>query len=142
VAAYFSRRLGLRLPAGPSYPYLRLPIRVASPAQKRRLFALSQAYGLGLSVGYPQPLDEVPELRGVFNGEQYPAARRVAGTLLTLPTHHWLSTTDKRAIVACVRNGLTKRHGDAVVSVAPFLSVNPLRPSASGATDRDQEGDQ
>jgi len=112
VAAYFSRRLRLRPPVGPSYPYLRLPIHVDSPAQKARLFGLSQAHGLGLSVAYPQPLSEVPELRGLFSGEQYPAARRLADTVLTLPTHQWLSKTDKRAIVACLRHGLTERRGD------------------------------
>jgi perosamine synthetase len=113
AAAYFSRRLRLRPPAGPSYPYLRLPIQVETRAQKARLFGLSQANGLGFSVAYPQALSDVPELRDLFNGEQYPAARRLADTLLTLPTHQWLSKTDKRAIVACVHHGLTKRRRDA-----------------------------
>src|SRR5688572_15211615 len=62
VAAYFTRRLRLRPPAGPSYPYLRLPIHVETPAHKARLFALSQAHGLGFSVAYPHALSDVPEL--------------------------------------------------------------------------------
>jgi perosamine synthetase len=113
AAAYFIRRLCLRPPVGPSYPYLRLPIQVETKAQKARLFGLSQAHGLGLSVAYPQALADLPELRGMFNGEEYPAARRLADTVLTLPTHQWLSKTDRRAIVACVRHGLTKRRRGA-----------------------------
>jgi dTDP-4-amino-4,6-dideoxygalactose transaminase len=140
AAAYFSRRLRLRPPAGPSYPYLRLPIHVESPAQKARLFAVSQAQGLGLSVAYPQALAEVPELRALFNGERYPAARRLAGTLLTLPTHRWLSKADKRAIVACVRNTQwSKSHsGAASRSWSTATPDIPARwpPSASSAAGR------
>jgi dTDP-4-amino-4,6-dideoxygalactose transaminase len=113
VAAYFTRRLRLRPPAGRVHPYLRLPIHVETPAQKKRLFASSQGHGLGFSVAYPQALADMTELRGLFSGEQYPAARRLAGTLLTLPTHQWLSKADKRAIVACLRSGLTKRRRGA-----------------------------
>jgi perosamine synthetase len=114
VAAYFTRRLRIGPPAGPSYPYLRLPIHVETPAQKARLFAVSQAQGLGFSVAYPQALCDVPELGGRFNGEHYPAARRLAGTVLTVPTHQWLSKADKRAIVACVRNAQwSKSHSGA-----------------------------
>jgi perosamine synthetase len=102
AAAYFSRRLHLTLPAGPLHPYLRLPIRVQTPQEKARLYMQAKARGLGVSVAYPVPINEIPELRGVFPEQHFPSARRIADTLLTLPTHQWLSAQDKRAIVDCV----------------------------------------
>jgi len=98
TAAYFCRRLHLELPPGPSHPYLRLPVLAATPQEKRRLHALSVARGLGLSVAYPAPVSEIPQLRAVVNGHRFPHASQVADSLVTIPTHHWLSEKDKRAI--------------------------------------------
>jgi len=97
TASDLSRRLRLPLPHGPR-PYLRLPILAATPAERQRLYARSQERGLGLSVAYPTPINEIPDIRAVFNGARFPSARRVAESLVTLPTHHWLSEEDKRAI--------------------------------------------
>jgi len=93
------RRLGLALPPGPR-PYLRLPVLAATPAERERLCARSRERGLGLSVAYPTPINEIPDIRAVFNGARFPSARRVADSLVTVPTHHWLSDEDKRAITA------------------------------------------
>ncbi len=97
-AAYFEQRIPLRLAAGPSHPYLRLPILLATVKEKNRLHSMSQARGLGLSVVYPRPVSEIPEVRYFVNGKRFPTARRVANRLLTIPTHHWLSDRDKSAI--------------------------------------------
>jgi dTDP-4-amino-4,6-dideoxygalactose transaminase len=102
AVAYFGRQLDLTPPAGHEHPYLRLPVRVATAQHKARLHSESQARGLGLSVAYPVPLNEIPELQEQFRGQHFPFAHRVADTLLTLPTHHWLSARDKQAIVECV----------------------------------------
>ena len=53
AAAYFSQRLSIGLTNGPSHPYLRLPILAATPAERDRIYSLSQRQGLGLSVAYP-----------------------------------------------------------------------------------------
>jgi perosamine synthetase len=100
TAAYFSQRLTLALAQGGSHPYLRLPIFVTTP--KETGYALWQERGLGLSLAYPTPINEIPEIRHVFNGKCFPSARRVADHLLTIPTHHWLTEQDKNAIVECV----------------------------------------
>jgi hypothetical protein len=73
---------------------------VPSTREKDRLFAVSQARGLGLSVAYPSPISDLPELKGICDGKDFPAARELAATLVTLPTHHWVSATDRRAIAA------------------------------------------
>lgn len=97
-AADFGQQLPLRLPAGPSYPYLRLPLLAATRNERERMHLLSQSRGLGLSVAYPSPINEIPEIRCVANGQRFPAARKVADRLVTIPTHQWVSPQDKRAI--------------------------------------------
>jgi dTDP-4-amino-4,6-dideoxygalactose transaminase len=108
AAEFFDRRLDLQLPDGPSYPYLRVPIYVSTRTDKDTLYSVSRRAGLGLSVAYPTPISEIPELRATFTGEQFPAARRIADTLLTLPTHPWVSRRDRLAIAACVANAVVR----------------------------------
>ena len=102
TTTYFSQRLSLGLANGPAHPYLRLPVFAATPAERDRIYSRSQQQGLGVSVAYPTPINEIPEISAAFNGRRFPSARRVAEHLLTLPIHHWLSEDDKRAIVECV----------------------------------------
>jgi dTDP-4-amino-4,6-dideoxygalactose transaminase len=102
ATAYFSQRLSIELANGPSHPCLRLPVFAATPAERDRIYSLSQKQGLGLSVAYPTPVNEIPEISAAFNGKRFPSARRVSEHLLTIPTHQWLSENDKRAIAECV----------------------------------------
>jgi len=97
-------RLLVRTAPGRSHPYLRLPILASSPKEKDRLCSFSKANGLGLSVAYPTPLNEIPEMRAVVNGQQFPSARKVAANLLTLPTHEWLVEKDMRALTTLCRD--------------------------------------
>jgi len=102
AAEYLSRRLSLTLAEGPSHPYLRLPIMARTSQERERILSTSRQRGLGLSFGYPTPINEIPEISWLFRGQRFEAARRVADSILTLPTHHWLSDKDKRAIAECV----------------------------------------
>ena len=97
-----SQRLSITLPPGPSHPYLRLPILAATPQGRARIHSLSQQRGLGMSLAYPTPINEIPEISPMFDGKRFPSARRVADHILTIPTHQWLSEKDKRAIAECV----------------------------------------
>lgn len=102
-ARYFNGRLALGpRPAPAAHPYLRLPVLATSPEQRKRILRRSQERGLGLSVAYPTPINEIPELKAAFGGARFPSARKVADRLLTIPTHQWLSEKDKRAIADCV----------------------------------------
>jgi dTDP-4-amino-4,6-dideoxygalactose transaminase len=98
TATYFHDRLQLGAASRPSHPYLRLPWSLPSPAVRERILALSRRRGLGLSVAYPTPINEIPQMTGVASGTRFPAAKSVAATLVTVPTHEWLSDRDKRAI--------------------------------------------
>jgi dTDP-4-amino-4,6-dideoxygalactose transaminase len=100
TAAYFVRRLRLQVAHGAAHPYLRLPVLAETPGDKQRLFSMSTARGLGLSPAYPTSIDEIPEIRPLIDGQRFPSARRVAATLVTIPTHHWLSAKDKQDIAA------------------------------------------
>jgi dTDP-4-amino-4,6-dideoxygalactose transaminase len=104
---YFNRELDLSGPSMP--PYSRLPILVASAEERDRLYRLSRERGLGLGVGYPTPVNGIPEIRELFRGERYPGAETVAACLVTLPTHHLLSARDKQALVDCLRTAAGTR---------------------------------
>jgi dTDP-4-amino-4,6-dideoxygalactose transaminase len=83
---------------------LRLPVLAETSTEKQRLCSYSEAHGLGLSVAYPTAVDEIPEIRAVVNGQQFPSAKRVAANLLTVPTHQWLTDKDKSAIASLWRD--------------------------------------
>jgi dTDP-4-amino-4,6-dideoxygalactose transaminase len=104
TAGYFSRQLHVRAADRSPFPYLRFPIVLSTSKARETLYARSQRRGLGLSAGYPTPVSDIPDIRFSVNARQFPAARRVAQNLLTLPTHHWLSETDKSAIVDLCRD--------------------------------------
>jgi dTDP-4-amino-4,6-dideoxygalactose transaminase len=105
TSAHFSEWLSL--PVRDSQPYLRLPILVSTPSERQRLYSLSKRRGLGVSLAYPTPVNEIPEVRATFNGQRFPQAQRVAQHLLTIPTHQWLSERDRRAIVALFKRART-----------------------------------
>jgi dTDP-4-amino-4,6-dideoxygalactose transaminase len=103
TASDFTRRLALgRGHARAAHPYLRLPVFAANAEERKRILSRSQARGLGLSIAYPTPINEIPEISAAFDGARFPTARRVAEHLLTIPTHQWLSEKDKKAIAECV----------------------------------------
>ena len=104
AVSYFTRVLSLRPAAGPACPYLRLPLVVSDAEVRQRVVALSQKRGLGVSAGYPTPINEIPEIAAAFGGQRFPSARRLSERLLALPTHHWLSERDKRAIADLCRD--------------------------------------
>ena len=102
TAASVSRQMSLSLPQGPSHPYLRLPILAATPQGRERIHSFAQRRGLGVSVAYPTPINEIPEISHLFDGMRFPTARRVSEHILTIPTHQWISEKDRKAIVECV----------------------------------------
>jgi dTDP-4-amino-4,6-dideoxygalactose transaminase len=104
---YFNERLRLRsrLSNGGegrcegAIPYLRLPVLLDNNKEERdRLHSISQKNGLGVSVMYPTPINEIKELNGAFNGQSFLSAKKAAESLLAIPTHHLLSKKDKEKI--------------------------------------------
>jgi perosamine synthetase len=101
AVSFFERALAIASPPGSARPYVRLPIIAPSAEVRNRLCA--KARTLGVSVSYPTPISDIPEIRSAFEGQRFPAASRVSERLLTLPTHHLLSDRDKRAIADLCR---------------------------------------
>jgi len=102
TSASVSRQMSLSLPQGPSHPYLRLPILAATPQGRARIHSFAERRGLGVSLAYPTPINEIPEISYLFDGKRFPSAQRVSEHILTIPTHQWISEKDTRALVACV----------------------------------------
>jgi len=103
VARYFERHLALQSSPTGAIAYLRLPVAAADPAERTRIDALSRRRGLGITSAYSIAVDAIPEVRSACGAQRFPEAERLAATLLTLPTHHWVSGADRRAIVTTLR---------------------------------------
>jgi dTDP-4-amino-4,6-dideoxygalactose transaminase len=58
----------------------------------------SRKKGLGISRMYPTPINEIEEIQDQFNGRTFPSASKVAGRLLTIPTHQLLKKKDREKI--------------------------------------------
>jgi hypothetical protein len=76
-----------------THPLLRLPTRHGDAAEKSIGWSRSRQRGLGAEPsGIRRLINEIPEMRPAFEGQQFPAAQAVSRPrLVTLPTHHWLS---------------------------------------------------
>lgn len=79
-------------------PYLRFPILVKNKETRELIYGRSKAKGLGLSLMYPTPVNEIEAIRANFPGQMFPGAQKIAERLLTLPTHHLLQPKDGEAI--------------------------------------------
>src|SRR5688572_16424832 len=102
TAASVSRQISVNLPQGPAHPYLRMPILAATPQRRAHMHSFAERRGLGFSRAYPTPINEIPEISHIFDGQRFPSARRVSEHILTIPTHQWISEKDKKAIAECV----------------------------------------
>ena len=109
TAASVSRQMSLTPPKGPSHPYLRLPFFASTPQRREHIHSFAERRGLGLSLAYPTPINEIPEISHLFDGKRFPSARRVSEHILTIPTHQWISEKDKKAIAECVDHSAAAR---------------------------------
>lgn len=97
-AAWFKDKLRLPSVRGTSCPFLRFPVIVKNNEIKKRILSVSQEKGIGVSLLYPTPINEIAEIREQFNGIVFPCAKEIADCLLTLPTHQLLSKKDREKI--------------------------------------------
>jgi dTDP-4-amino-4,6-dideoxygalactose transaminase len=69
--------------------HLRLPCFIDSRAARTRLLEALDRAGIGASVSYPNALCDVPEVRALLPAadRELPGARRIAESIVTLPTH-------------------------------------------------------
>jgi dTDP-4-amino-4,6-dideoxygalactose transaminase len=87
--------------------YARFPVRVRDPAMRSGVIAALDRAGIGATASYPLSLADVPEVRVKLPAEDIKcaAARRIAATVLTLPTHAYcppdLADRVQKVIHAC-----------------------------------------
>lgn len=87
--------------------YARFPLRIRDPAARAGLIAALDRAGIGASASYPSALADVPEVRAKLPpaDTDCPGARRIASTILTLPTHAYcppdLPDRVRKVIVEC-----------------------------------------
>jgi dTDP-4-amino-4,6-dideoxygalactose transaminase len=81
---------------------LRFPVRVKNAELRNRILLESDRRGLGIMFTYPNSIDGIEELKGVFQGVDFPAAKKTAQNLITLPIHAFVSQKDKKSITALI----------------------------------------
>ncbi|MBZ5626784.1 MAG: DegT/DnrJ/EryC1/StrS aminotransferase family protein [Acidobacteriia bacterium] len=102
----------------PGVAYLRLPIVMPGVQEKQDLCVAGKNQGLGVSALYPAPISKIPELRAMFEGQQYPGAEVLADRLVTLPVHHYVDGHDIARICRVLHE---------IVSSAQHLPSDRLR---------------
>lgn len=75
--------------SGATAAYVRFPLRVREPGLRPVVVAALNRAGIGASVSYPAALADIPEVRSKLPPADMncPGARRIASTIITLPTH-------------------------------------------------------
>ena len=96
--------------SGQSKTFIRFPIRIKNSATWRRLRVLGEKKGLGIILTYPDALHRIAELQKEFEGQDYPAARKLSRQLLTLPVHPMLSPRDRIKIKTSLQR--VAKYGD------------------------------
>ena len=85
-------------------PYLRFPVVLPGRSARDKVLVEQDGAALGVSGMYPDTVAGIAQLRGRFDGRRFPEAERVAASLITLPTHPFVSEIDRTRIVALVND--------------------------------------
>jgi len=99
---YYRERISSSAPVD-RMPCNRFPVILEDEATRNRLFDAEGGRELGVSRMYPSPVNEIEEIRSMFDGVQFPSAKRVSERILTLPTHPLLTGADRENICRLFR---------------------------------------
>lgn len=102
--------------------YLRLPVLLDSEQARDRAVSTLTNAGFGATRSYPRSLADVPELRPslALQSARTDRGRLVASTILTLPTHPFVTATDIHRMAALLE-----------AAVTPGASRNPSTQASS-----------
>lgn len=94
------------LQPGAAPSYLRCPLLIRDVAVRTGLTTSLSRAGLGVSTSYPTSLDAIAEVRPLLvNGSQsFPGGAEVARTIITLPTHAYVSKRDIQRMIGIIRH--------------------------------------
>jgi len=88
--------------------FARYPFRVREPETRDRVLAALDRAGIGATASYPRSLADVPEViaRVPAADRSCPGARRIASTIVTLPTHAYcppdIADRVRRTLIECL----------------------------------------
>lgn len=84
--------------------YLRFPLLMENRETRDQVYHRARNMGLGFSRMYPAPINEIDEIKTLFDGRKFPGAKRVADGILTIPTHYLMAERDKEAICTLLQS--------------------------------------
>lgn len=76
------------------FNFIRYPIRLENGKTWEMALTHSEENGLGIQLTYPDSINGITELHTESEGKDFPAARKLAREILTLPVHPLLSKKD------------------------------------------------
>jgi len=103
----YTEGLGMRRGSGVETPCLRFPLLFDDEWARGEFY--SRTKKLGVSLMYPCPINEIPEIRESFRGQSYPGALKVAKTLVMLPTHGLVGNEVMDEIIGIYREIITAK---------------------------------
>jgi perosamine synthetase len=97
-------------PAGSQPVYARLPILIEMSARRAAVIEQLENDGIGATASYPSALCDVPEVAALLPkvDMEMPGARRVASSIVTLPTHAYSPSNLPTRVAASMRAVLTR----------------------------------
>lgn len=78
---------------------IRFPVLLADTVTKRKVLQENKRLGLGISDGYPDSIDGIPELGIIADGYRFQRAKDIAERIVCLPVHLFVNDSDIRRIV-------------------------------------------
>jgi dTDP-4-amino-4,6-dideoxygalactose transaminase len=98
-------------PEGATAVYLRLPVLLPDAATRATVIAALTGAGIGATSSYPRSLADVPEVRQAMASPATASdgGRSVAGRILTLPTHPFVTRADILRATALIQRGIGAR---------------------------------
>lgn len=77
---------------------IRLPVLAVSKQERDDFVKRSEMNGTGIMPTYPTPVNEIPDLMGDFDEQNYPRAIHLSQCLMTLPVHEYVLDCDRNRI--------------------------------------------
>jgi len=96
-----------REPSGSHAIFVRFPILIPDPALRERILLRLRELGLGVSTSYPESVPRIPGVQPHLASDvTCPHGDRVAGSILTLPTHSLVEDQDLALIADTIKGCL------------------------------------
>ncbi|MEF9438478.1 MAG: DegT/DnrJ/EryC1/StrS family aminotransferase, partial [Candidatus Mariimomonas ferrooxydans] len=85
--------------------YLRFPVLVQDELLRDNILKKLNQKGIGATRSYPSSIDDISEIQDIIVNKDtdFEGGQQVAGRILTLPTHHYVSEADLANMVSLIK---------------------------------------